>query len=942
MESPQISTFPAWVFNYPQLQHLRIFSSAETAKIPLKWSNQLPLPLEVHTPMLSLHLDFLNSALVLSSLGAHRTLANMCPNLTALSCCSLGALDPDWLHNLPPKLVTLRITATPISSIVSVPSACISALPQSLESLELEGLFVDVEGEEEITWLPRLRHLTLHPAPSSLLLGLPENLESMNLSWKDVRPHLRVLQASLLPRRLRRFSLVDALLGKMVLDSPLPSSLTQLHFSECTFWRTLDETVDESNCDDLDQYFPASLVDVRLSNINPSHIGLLPIFYALKELVVDARLASRIGNTDSHAPLALPPKLTSLIMSEEAPSPRLLNLLPITVQRIKAPIRDTAQCDALAHLTSLRHLHILPDSPHVQSTALPPSFWKRVCPMLETLITPLSKSQDPPRDLKASFLSSASLLGSSASNGSDIQLAKEWALLGSRLKVLELVLDAKSASQYRPEMVMRMLPTSITSLGIHIERFISPPQAEVPSDFGTMDSDDSLPSPGADASYSASTTLASAQHDDCGSEAGPEWFLYFSRFTNLRTLSIRDSRPASSADLEADGFSASKPFLSRLPVSLRKLSLELPHLPPDSLYRLPSALESLSIKRSTPKSDPLVPLTSEHFAFFPLSLLELRLDFPHDPLPSFFDNLPKSIVVLQDGHVLPGSTFWSPAIREAVFERKTLDRRFNPDSDLSGLGANEESLSGLGNLHLEDEEDGEEIIEEDPTTSEDDGESSSGGSFLGEDDFSELMNAEETEQFYEEQREELRQSQAIAKAMALGLPRPMSPTSPKVMSPSVRSPAISPPSSSVLSRSGAISPPPHVTAGDARHGSIPPWDVLHSSWEHAKMSEPMMSEGEVGLEMDSDVEDHILDFEPVETEYEGFYLLPRSPPSQAQQSPIPRLEDRVPSKKDALQISNSRPASLSAASPRSAPEEIEDPPQRSSLSSVGTDDFELI
>lgn len=941
LEISALQPFPGWAFDYPNLQHLHVSSTKANLKAPLRWTSSLPLPVEAHNALLSLNLDFVDSALVLSPAAGSRTLSSMCPNLTKLFCSSLGHFNSDWLHNLPPKLTHLRLAATPLASIVSLSYTSLSILPESLESLELDAIFIDVEENAEIDWndlLPRLRHLTLLPAPSTLLANLPTSLESLCISWKDVRPHLRTLHASTLPPALRRLTLSDALLGKFILDSPLPPGMTQLHFSECTFWRTLDAKVDKSNASEISSLFPDSLTDVRLSNIDPSHMALLPVFTHLRELVLDSKLAAKL--TLPQSGLRFPPKLTSLVMSESAPSPALIQLLPITVQRIKASIRDTAQCDALSKLSALRHLHILND---YRSSPLPATFWKRVCPMLETLVTPLSKTLEPPRDSKLLFMSSSSSTPSSPSSPSNasVQPAKEWALLGSRLKTLELVMSARTAAQYRPEMVMRMLPTGITSLAVIIEkpRIRPQPPHKAPEaadhEYATMEDEDlensSSSEPSAPPSpYDTINGDYDEQEESFVAESDPDWFMYFSRFVHLQTLLIRDSRPASAEALEYP--ESQRPFLTRLPVSLRKLQLELPHLPLDALYSLPNQLESLTIKKSTitKGADTSFVLSGEHLTYLPPNLVELRLDCPHQPLSSFMDELPKTIVALQDGPVAYTGASLSPALREALVERKSLKRDLRRENEANGTAHDAASD--------EDEEDGEEIIEEETASSGEAFSSSDGnGSHLDEEDFANLMSDEETQQFYEEQREALRQSQAIAKAMALGLPHPMPPLSPTIRSPT------SPPPRGVLrnSQRGApvsvavpVSPPP----SDRWERTSLPWDQLHKNLQQATMHDAPE------VDMDSDIEDHLLD--DVETEYEGFYLLPRSPPT------LGRLMERQPSSQklngaQEADQGNFQSSSSHASLPRPSEPSLsldseEGDFKRSSISSISSDGFELI
>lgn len=933
LEISALKPFPGWAFDYPNLQHLHVSSTAAGLKAPLRWSYGLPLPFEPHTALQSLSFDFVDSALVLSSGAGHRTLSSMCPNLTKLSCSSLGHFNPDWLHNLPPKLTHLRLAATPLTSIVSLHHTSLSTLPSTLESLELEGIFIDVKENVEIDWNPRLRHLSLLPGPSTLLTNLPKALESLSISWKDVRPHLRALSARLLPPTLRRLALTDALLGKFILDSPLPPNMTQLYFSECTFWRSMDAKIDKSNSSEVTSFFGDSLTDVRLSNIDPSHIALLPIFAQLKELVVDSKLAAKLLAPQSS--LRFPSKLTSLIMSESAPSPDLIKLLPTTVQRIKASIRDTAQCDALAKLSSLRHLHILKD---YRSASLPATFWKRVCPMLETLITPLSKSLEPPRDSKQLFMSNSSFSPSSPSSPSNnsVQPAKEWALLGSRLKTLELVLSARTAAQYRPEMVMRMLPTGITSLALTIERPRNKPQPpqKAPNaseiEYGTMDDED-IESSSSDqeflppSPYDTINGDYDEQEESFAAESDPDWFMYFARFVNLQTLLIRDTRPASAESLEYP--ESQRPFLTRLPVSLRKLQLELPHLPVDALYSLPHHLESLTIKKSTATqgADKSFVLTGEHLAYLPLNLVELRLDCPHEPLSSFVEELPKTIVSLQDGPIAYTGAASSPALREALAERKALKRELKREKEANG------SLEDAN--YDEEEEDGEEIIEEETASS---GEAfSNDGSHLDEQDFANLMSDEETQQFYEEQREALRQSQAIAKAMALGLPHPMPPLSPTIRSPT------SPPPSGVLRGSQQISPvsvatPVSPPSSDRWERNSLPWDQLHKNLEQATLNAPE-------VDIDSDIEDHLLEDE---TEYEGFYLLPRSPPFQVHLNSRTMASQKLNGAQEPEKLNQSS-ISPAASSPQpseqsSASDSEEGELKRSSISSISSDGFELI
>lgn len=912
LEMGPLQTFPHWAFNYPNLQHLHISSTKAFVKAPLKWSKQLPLPNEPLTALQTLDLDFLGSALALSSLQFHRSLNITCPNLTSLSCSSFGQYPSEWLQNLPPKLIELRLAATPDTSIVSLSLTIINFLPRSLKTLELDNIFLMRDDTDIINWPPSLRHLASKPA----LSDIPSTLESLHWHWGDVKPAGRLVFASQLPATLLRFSLSDGLLGKIILDTTLPPHLNTLIVDKATFWLSENEIIGELNYGELDSLFPSSLTDVRLSNILPSHIAFLPIFHLLKEVVVDSQLAL---NMDSHllsasaAALPFPSSLTSVTFSESAPSRSLLISLPPTVTRIKAYIFSAEQCDALACLPTIRHLHILPDanasapedhqavsSAQISSLPsashhppLPSSFWKRVCPTLETLITPLSKSLDPPREIKfGSNLASSSGPSSPSSLGSPsaLQPAKEWALLGTRLKTFSLHLTAQSASQYRPEMVMRMLPTSLTSLSISIDR---------------------------------APTNAS---DDLVGEAGPEWFLYFSRFTKLQQLSIRDSRIYLPNSMDESPYLHQRPFLRLLSPSLQKLTLELPILAPDALHYLPLQLESLFIKSSDIKGDNSFYLTHEHLENLPPQLVELHLNCPHDPVSSFFSKLPRTVVWLQDGPIVRNSYPVSPARSEASLELLSIKRRFAARNQVRD---DELEIIGCG----EEEEDGEELVEDESLSMHDTISSSDLSAHLDE-QFEHLMSEEETEEFYESQREALRESQAIAKAMALGLPHPHSSPPNARRSSSKHSPSEARNSPTQLSTSGSAQTP---TQPDRWQRNSLPWNQLHSQFESATMNH---------LEVDianSDIEEMLLD-----AEYEGFYIIPRSPDTKrgalrANHSEPPKSPQRAAASAPQPISSSTRIFSsamgfqgLSHAAPS------DDPPARSSASSLSSDGFELI
>lgn len=833
--------FPLWAFNYPNLESLQIDTIGTPIFSPLAWGRVLPLPSKAHTALKVLKLHFLGSALLLTPLAAPNTLASMCPNLETLECSIFGPFDHEEIGNLPLKLKKLRLVATSITAPVTLNYGRLALLPRTIESLELVDIHLKSEENEKFgseIWPPVLKRLVLRPAMESQIRNLPDSIETLELDWNEVPLYERFLRTKTISRSLTDLTLLHASEGEIILDSPLPPSLTRLSTDCATYCSDSGEEIGPENISDLHSLFPSSITEFEAHPRKSLQLALLPTFNLLKSLTLDASLAQHIENS-LEPKIYFPTKLTSLETKDFIPSPRLLKLLPPSVTRIAAPISRTDQCDSLGHLIVLRHLTILPTPQHTSSipnqyattsssslaatakkisnlssnsTVLPSSFWKKVCPTLQTLSTPISRSLESFKDGKAPFL-----LSPSASRISTPQPAKEWALLGTKLKTFELTLSAKEASEYRPETVLRLLPTSITSLRINIEDISSMSPLRTENTGKNSSSVDSSIAGGKnfESENSVSSTSMDPKEDGIGNshnsstreftldktarykldEGSPDWFAYLYRFYSLESLHIRDERMVSrNFDSEVDRMTRFA-FLEKLPISLKTLVLELginTTLPDECFSNLPPSLISLSVRRisKNQRTDGQKSnlFQEDFFLNLPTSLLVLNLECQTKPTPKVLDLLPKSLMVFNDSSMAWEGPKLTPAKIMACKLRSHLESALSsPKGDLySAIPDNEafkedekeeENLYGenldnnrrksqrIGNLKSVSNAgflDKESVVDEDDNDGRDEGDLE-----LEVNDFVDLMDEEEHQLFLESQRQELRKQQAIAKARIL-------------------------------------------------------------------------------------------------------------------------------------------------------------------------------